>query len=111
MPLTHGYRHYRLEPLPPHDDVASHAQVPGEDPPLVAQLAPLSTVEILTRLEKVEPNDDVPPPCKRRKTRAKGPKNKTLAHALAVNDLARVNGRREAGGSMPGSGTAPTVRV
>ena len=111
MPLTHGYRHYRLDPLPPHDDVASHAQVPGEDPPLVAQLAPLSTVEILTRLEKVEPNDDVPPPCKRRKTRAKGPKNKTLAHALAVNDLARVNGRREAGGSMPGSGTAPTVRV
>ena len=92
MPLTHGYRHYRLEPLPPHDDIASHAQVPGEDPPLVAQLAPLSTVEILARLEKVEPNDAVPPPCKRRKTRAKGPKNKTLAHALAVNDLARVMG-------------------
>ena len=91
MPLTHGYRHYRLQPSPPHDNI-SDAQVPGEDPPLVAQLAPLSTEEILTRLKKARREDDVSPPSKRRKTQAKGAKNKTLAHALAVNDLARAMG-------------------
>ena len=82
MPLTHGYRHYRLQPSPPHNNI-SDAQVPGEDPPLVAQLAPLSTEEILTRLKKARREDDVSPPSKRRKTQAKGAKNKTLAHILA----------------------------
>ena len=91
MPLTHGYRHYRLQPSPPHDNI-SDAQVPGEDPPLVAQLAPLSTEEILTRLKKARREDDISPPSKRLKAQAKGAKNKTLAHALAVNDLARAMG-------------------
>ena len=46
VPLTHGYRLFNLEPLPPHAHVRSAAHLPGVEPPLAMQLAPLPTKEL-----------------------------------------------------------------
>ena len=104
--MTHGYRFFNLSPLPPHAHVTCAAHVPGADPPLALQLAPLPTAEVRRRLrELIPPRADMSAPERPPKTgfepgaRAKGqtPKVcKVARHMSLVNALAEA-----LGGSRP----------
>ena len=127
VPLTHGYRHCRLRPLPPNDHLVSLAHDPDAEPPLEMQLAPLTTAELTRRIDRLDrlrgrpptrpdaarpstPPDDPSPspsPSPAAKRRKRDPKTcKVTRHLRLCRHLARALGgerpsRRVLGAPLP----------